>query len=170
MHITGTHFSYYQVCLRKLWLFTSGVQMEHTSELVAMGKLIHETSYPQRPERYTELAIDGIQIDFYDPNRRIVHEIKKSKKIERAHVWQLKYYLFVLEENGVTGVTGILEYPSLRQKKEVFLTNEDRTQIVLMRDEIARVIKQEQCPPLVNTQICKSCSYQDFCYSGEECV
>lgn len=144
--------------------------MEHTSELVAMGKLIHETSYPQRPERYTELAIDGIQIDFYDPNRRIVHEIKKSKKIERAHVWQLKYYLFVLEENGVTGVTGILEYPSLRQKKEVFLTNEDRAQIVLMRDEIARVIKQEQCPPLVDSPICKSCSYQDFCYSGEECV
>jgi CRISPR-associated exonuclease Cas4 len=40
--------------------------MEHTSDLVYDGKLIHETSYPQRPERYEEISINGCKIDFYD--------------------------------------------------------------------------------------------------------
>ena len=26
---TGTHFNYYQVCKRKLWLFANGINMEH---------------------------------------------------------------------------------------------------------------------------------------------
>ena len=30
------------VCHRKLWLFANGMQKEHTSELVEMGKLNHE--------------------------------------------------------------------------------------------------------------------------------
>ena len=25
MNITGTHFNYYQVCKRKLWLFANGI-------------------------------------------------------------------------------------------------------------------------------------------------
>jgi len=47
--ITGTHISYYLVCHRKLWLFSHEIRMEHTSDLVSEGRLIHETSYPQRP-------------------------------------------------------------------------------------------------------------------------
>lgn len=42
MKVTGTHFNYYQVCKRKLWLFANGITMEHTSDLVYEGKLIHE--------------------------------------------------------------------------------------------------------------------------------
>lgn len=36
---TGTHFNYYMVCHRKLWLFANGINMEHTSDLVYEGKL-----------------------------------------------------------------------------------------------------------------------------------
>ena len=87
----GTHFNYYHVCHRKLWLFANGINMEHTSDLVYEGKLIHEGTYPQRSERYEELEIEGCKIDFYDARNRVVHEIKKSDKIESAHEWQLKY-------------------------------------------------------------------------------
>lgn len=59
MTITGTEFNFYQLCRRKLWLFANGINMEHTSELVYEGKLIHEESYPQRSSRYEEVAIDG---------------------------------------------------------------------------------------------------------------
>jgi len=106
--ITGTHINYYFLCHRKLWLFANGMQMEHTSELVEMGKLIHETSYPQRPEKYTEIELDGIKIDFYDAKNKVVHEIKKSDSHEEAHEWQVKYYIYVLERSGMEGVTGIL--------------------------------------------------------------
>ncbi len=47
---TGTHFNYYQLCHRKLWLFANGINMEHTSDIVYDGKLIHESSYPESSE------------------------------------------------------------------------------------------------------------------------
>lgn len=66
MQISGIHFNYYQVCHRKLWLFANGINMEQTSDLVYDGKLIHETSYPQRSERYEEVELYGIKIYYYD--------------------------------------------------------------------------------------------------------
>lgn len=36
---TGTHFNYYQICHRKLWLFSNGINMENTSDAVYDGKL-----------------------------------------------------------------------------------------------------------------------------------
>lgn len=168
MNITGTHFNYYQICKRKLWLFYSGISMEHNSGLVYEGKLIHETSYLQRPERYEELEIDGCKIDFYDARNKIVHEIKKSDKMEIAHEWQVKYYIYVLEQNGIEGVKGILEYPVIRHTSEVLLTNEDREKIAEIRQNILRIIEDENCPGVINSKICNQCSYYEFCYVEEE--
>jgi CRISPR-associated exonuclease Cas4 len=165
--MTGTHFNYYQVCKRKLWLFANGINMEHTSDLVYEGKLIHETSYPQRSERYEELEIEGIKLDYYDARNKVIHEIKKSDKVEVAHEWQLKYYIYVLERNGVEGVTGILEYPTLRQTDKVFLTNPDRERIREMEKDIVQIVEAENCPEVINAKICKNCSYYEFCYVNE---
>ena len=57
MKITGTHFNYYQVCKRKLWLFANSINFEHTSDLVYEGRLIHDDSYPQRSSKYEEIEI-----------------------------------------------------------------------------------------------------------------
>ncbi len=167
MQITGTHFNYYHVCHRELWLFANGIKMEQTSDLVYDGKLIHEESYPQRPERYEELEIDGIKLDFYDANNKIIHEIKRSDKVEDAHEWQLKYYIYVLERNGIKNVRGILEYPVLRKTSPVTLSDSDRRAIAEMIDNIERIIKSPKCPEKSPSKICKNCSYYDFCYVTE---
>src|SRR3954463_15343509 len=126
MHLTATHINYYFVCHRKLWLFANGINMEHTSDTVSEGKLIHETSYPQRAEKYTEIEIGGSKIDFYDAKNKVIHEVKKSDSIEDAHEWQVKYYIYLLAQNGVEGVKGVLEYPKLRQTKDIDFTDEDQ--------------------------------------------
>ena len=166
--MTGTHFNYYQICHRKLWLFANGINMEHTSDLVYDGKLIHESSYPQRSERYEELEIDGVKIDYYDVRNKVIHEIKRSDKVEHAHEWQVKYYIYVLERNGIEDVKGVLEYPALRHTAPVILTDADRIRITEMEKEIRQLIEGDVCPPVINAKICKNCSYYDFCYIGEE--
>ena len=168
MNITGTHFYYYQICKRKLWLFANGISMEHTSDLVYEGKLIHEESYPQRSAKYEEVEMDGIKVDYYDTLHKVIHEIKKSDKVEVAHEWQLKYYMYVFEQNGIEGISGILEYPVLRKRDTVLLSDIDRETIVEMINEIKQVIESDFCPPLERKRICRNCSYWDFCYSGEE--
>lgn len=168
MRITATLINLYHVCKREMWLHANGIRFEHTSDLVFEGRLVHEDSYPQRSSKYEEIELDGIKVDFYDPKRKVIHEIKKSNKVEAAHMWQLKYYIYVFERNGIDGVTGILEYPALRKTQEVVLSDIDRERINEMEVDIQRIILDDSCPSLQKKGICKNCSYFDFCYSQEE--
>lgn len=163
----GTHIAYYVVCKRKLWLFMQGIGMEHSSDLVHEGRLIGENSYAWRAERYRELQIEACRIDFFDPQDRVVHEVKKSNRMEPAHIAQLKYYLYVLERNGISPVSGILEYPKLRERKEIFLDDHDRQELRAWESEIAALAESRQCPPKIQKTRCKSCAYYDFCYVSE---
>jgi len=82
MIVTGTHFNYYQLCHRKLWLFANGINMEQESDLVYEGKLVHESSYPQRTSKYEEVEIDGIKVDYYDAKNILVlrNAFEKTRK------------------------------------------------------------------------------------------
>ena len=167
MQITGTQISYLHTCRRKLWLFSNQIQMEQTSEVVADGKFIGETTYEQRPGKYIQVELPGVKIDFYDAKEGVVHETKRSAKMEQAHIAQVKYYLYVLEQNGIAANYGILEYPTQRHTERVDLTDEDRRDIEIWKLEIEEIVSREVCPGVINKPFCKRCSYYDFCYVGE---
>lgn len=167
ININGTLINLYHVCKREMWLHYHGIRMEHNSDSVYEGKLISESTFTKRSEKGKELEIAGIKIDHYDAKNKIVHEVKKSNKAEQAHQWQVKYYLLVLEQHGIKGVKGILEYPKIRQKEEILLSDTDRTYFRKLENEIPTIVANKSCPPLLNKAICKSCSYYDFCYSNE---
>ncbi len=101
--------------------------MEHTSDIVYDGKLLHESSYPQRANKYSEIELhyrwNGVslqgKVDFYDRKHKIIHETKRSNKVEEAHEWQVKFYIWLFELNGIQDVEGRIEYPKLRIISEV---------------------------------------------------
>lgn len=174
--INATLINLYHVCPREMWLHTNGINMEHNSDIVYDGKLLHEKSYPQRAEKYREIDIsatteNGVtltgKIDFYDAKEKVIHEIKRSNKVESAHEWQVKYYIWLLEQNGIADVTGIIEYPKLRETKEILLTEADKNYLKLVVYKIVELQQSEICPPRLNSKICKSCSYYDLCYIDE---
>lgn len=165
--ITGTQISYFHTCHRKLWLFSNEIRMEQTSDTVADGKFIGETTYEQRPEKYKQVELPGVKIDFYDAKAGVVHETKRSDKMEQAHVAQVKYYLYLLEQHGIAANYGILEYPTQRHTERVDLTEEDRRAIEIWKLEIEEILGREVCPGVINKPVCKKCSYYDFCYVGE---
>ena len=168
MQINATLINLYNVCEREMWLHANGIRFEHTSDIVYEGKLIHEESYPQRSSKYEEIELDGIKVDYYDAKKRVIHEIKKSDKVENAHIWQLKYYIYVFERNGIYDVTGIIEYPKLRKTEEVLLSRIDRDELRQMEKRICEIVQNEVCPPLIKKAVCKNCSYYEFCYTKEE--
>ena len=167
MQVTGTHIHYYFNCRRQLWLFANSINMEHSSETVYEGKLIHETSYCGRSERYKEVQIGSVKIDYYDQKNKVIHEIKKSSKLYESHKWQVKYYIYVFEQFGIEGVSGILEYPKERKVEEVLLGEPDRQYLKELVSEIETLIHLDQCPQVINKPKCKNCSYYDFCYVHE---
>jgi CRISPR-associated exonuclease Cas4 len=168
MQVNATLVNLFHVCKRQMWLHAHGIRMEHASEVVAEGKLIGESTYQDRAQKYTELQIDNIKIDYYDAKNRVIHEIKKSDKAEYAHIAQVKYYLYVLHKHGIEGVTAILEYPKMRQRQIVEWEDRDESLVIQWITEIQDLIAQENCPSLEKKSICRTCSYHDFCYIGED--
>lgn len=175
MNITATLINLFRVCKRECWLHANGINMEQTSDLVADGKVIEEESYLQRSDKYTQIELsyqlNGIslsgKIDFYDTKNKIVHETKRSNKVEDAHIWQVKFYLWLLKLNDVEAEKGIIEYPKMRERETVFLEEEDILYLEKTVLEIKSLLEGDVCPPVINARICKSCSYYEFCYSGE---
>lgn len=175
MNLTGTHINYYRLCKRKLWLFANNIQMEQTSDLVADGKIIEEESYLQRSDKYTQIELSyqfkGIslsgKIDFFETKNKIVHETKRSNKVEDAHIWQVKFYLWLLKLNDIDAEKGIIEYPKMRERETVFLEEKDVLYLEKTVREIKSLLEGDACPPVINAKICKSCSYYELCYSGE---
>lgn len=166
--VSATLIAYLHTCRRKLWLHAHEIRMEHTSDLVAEGKLIGETSYQRRSEQYVQVEFDGIKIDFYDPRARVVHETKRGRAVESAHRAQVQYYLYKLRQHGVAGASGLIEYPDLRRTEPVAALSEaDVAAIHDWENAVSEIIAQEQCPSVINKPICKSCAYNDLCYITE---
>lgn len=159
--ITGSMVNYYFVCKRKLWYYSNNVNMEHTSDLVGMGKLIDETSYER--EKKSILIDEMINIDFLK-DWKIIHEVKKSNKLDEPGKWQLKYYIWVLRNKGVDIEKGIIDYPKLRRREEVLLTEAEEEELLIVLDKIEDVIKQSLPPKVINRGICKKCAYYELCY------
>ena len=140
--ITGVMVHYYYVCKRKLWYFYYEIQMEQGNENVALGKLLDESSY-KREEKH--INIDNvINIDFLR-SEGVLHEVKKSNKIEEASIWQVKYYLYYLKKNDVL-IRAKIDYPLLKQTLDVELLDED---IALLEDTLKGIkeLIQSAKPP-----------------------
>lgn len=124
--VTGVMIYYYFVCKRKLWYFINEINMESDNENVMLGKLLDENSY-RRDDKH--INIDNvINIDFIKEHQEL-HEIKKSKAIEEAGIWQVKYYLYYLKQRGVKGLTAKIDYPMIKKNIVVELSEDDEVQL-----------------------------------------
>lgn len=161
MKITGIMVNYYFVCKRKLWYFKNNISMEHNSELVGMGKLIDESSYGR--EKKSILIDEMINIDFLK-DWKIIHEVKKSRKLDEAGKWQLKYYIWILRCKGVEIEKGILDYPLLKKREEIYLTASEEEELMEVLEQIQYIINMDLPPRVINKAFCKKCSYYELCY------
>lgn len=159
--ITGVMIYYYEVCKRKLWYFYNEIQMEQGNESVEIGKAIDEETY-KRDKKH--INIDNIiNIDFIR-SKGVLHEVKKSKKIEEASILQVKYYLYFLSKRGVNNIKAKIDYPLLKQSIDVELTDEDRGEIETILDNIKIIVNDNKPPCLEKKRICKACAYYDLCF------
>ena len=161
MNITGVMVYYYFICERKLWYFTNEINMEQNSELVSIGKILDETSYTR--ENKNILIDNTINIDFIK-NGAVLHEVKKTKAIEEAGIWQVKYYMYYLEKKGIENITAKIDFPLLRDTKEIILELKDRQVLENVIKNIEDIAQKDKPPKLMEQRICKRCAYYDLCY------
>ena len=161
MKITGLMINYYFVCKRKLWCQSKNINLEEENENVQLGKLIDENSYNLETKQV--MIEETVNIDFIR-KWQVVHEVKKSKAVEEAAIWQVKYYIYFLKRRGIKIEKGIIDYPIIRERKEIILTKEDENTLKEILIDIEKICKNEKAPPVINNKICKKCAYYEFCY------
>ncbi len=162
MRFTGTLVHYMAVCPRKAWLFAKGIGQEQNSTLVEIGKWISETSYPDRRH---EIEIDRtIVLDWIDWKNKVIHEVKKSSKMEEAHRLQVQYYIYYLERKGLPGFTAVINYPTQRRLQQVHLTEDDRQHLESLLEQLQHLLEQAQPPKPQRIGACRQCAYYEFCW------
>ena len=176
LRVGGMLVGYYRLCHRKAWLSVRGIWMEQESETVALGRLLDEHSY-DRADKHIEInaeAPDGTslvgKIDRANLKNGVLHETKKSRSCEEAHLWQVRFYLWLLHLNGVNRTdaspfVGQLDYPLLRRTETVTLDPEHVGELVKIVGAVRALAMQEQPPArLTKRSFCSKCAYDELCY------
>jgi CRISPR-associated exonuclease Cas4 len=173
--IGGMLVGYHVVCPRKAWLSIHGLWMEQENEDVQIGRLIDKSTYARARKAIELEAVTDAgarlvgKIDIVNLRDGILHEVKKSRSVEEAHVWQLRFYLWLLELNDVrrrdgTPFQGRLDYPRLRRSDPVSLTSEHDRRLEEIVD--ALVAAYDQPPPARHPRraFCRKCAFEELCY------
>lgn len=135
--------------------------MEQESDTVFQGKLVGEQSYGRRRK---EIAIgDNIVIDGFDAAKGVIYEVKKSRAVEKAHIWQTKYYLYILKQLGVEA-TAEIDYPLIRRTEELQLSEDDEREIEKLTEAVQDILQSPRAPGLKNKTFCRKCAYYEFCW------
>ena len=134
--------------------------MEDENENVQIGKFLDENTYCN--ERKHIMINNEINLDFVK-DFRMIHEIKKSRKIEEASIWQVKYYLYYLKKYEVNDISATIDYPLLKRTIKVELTEDDIIKIDKILNEIVEVINNLSIPIYENSKKCKKCAFFDLC-------
>jgi len=174
--VGGMLVGYYVLCPRKAWLSINGLWMEQESQTVALGRQVGESSYKRERKELmlTAEAPDGTplvgKIDWADLDQGVLHETKKSASAEEAHRWQLRFYLWILALNGVTGpggepFRGEINYPRQRRTEEVQLTESHRARLREIVSSL-RVLSEQGSPPprIEERSFCRKCAFEELCY------
>jgi CRISPR-associated exonuclease Cas4 len=136
--------------------------MEQESDTVSLGKQLHENSY----KREKEFLIDNlINVDFIKKRKNIeIHEVKKTPKMEKAHEYQLLYYMYYLKnEKDIENIVGYIDYPKIRKKVKFELTKEKEEEIEDIICEINKIVNGD-IPKPKKLRICRKCAYFELCW------
>ena len=159
MEITGTIVNYYVHCKRQCYMHYHKINMEDESELVKIGKAVHEEKNTE------EISIENIKLDKI--KKEYLVEIKKSDADLDAAKMQVLYYLLKLKEKGIIkkGKIEVIERNKSDIKiHEVILTEENEERLRDILRKIAILINSNEIPPVEKNKKCKKCAYYPYCY------
>lgn len=163
MEVNGTLINYYVHCKRQCYLHGNRLNLEDNSEIVKIGKAIHEEKLGKSDHH--EVAIENIKLDKL--TKEYLTEIKKSDADIEAATWQTLFYLKVLKEKGIVrkGKIEFAEKNKSKYKTIIFeLTPEKEKELQIMEQDIKKLILNNIIPEPLNQTSCKKCAYYEYCY------
>lgn len=163
IRVNGTLINYYFHCKRQCYLHGNRLNLEDNSELVQIGRAIHEVKAQE--SEHTEIAIENIKLDKL--TAEYLTEIKKSDADMEAGKWQLYYYLKVLKDKGIVRKGRLLfEEKNKTKQAAVILELDDAQERELERvqTQIEELLLSDEVPKAEEKAGCKKCAYYEYCF------
>ena len=161
LRIGGVAIQYYFTCHRELWFYLNYIDALQTDDNLTIGRLIHERSHRKLGKK--EIKIGNAVIDIIvDGGSPRIMEVKKSSKLLYPSTMQVKYYLWMLEKQGIR-VKAEISVPKERKIFPVRLNDEDEAVLQLALKEIPEIGKYPRPPAYEKKPYCKGCAYREFC-------
>ena len=77
---------------------------------------------------------------------------------------KILYVLFRTKRNNIKNIKAEIDFPLLRETKKIILEDEDREVLKNVVKNIENIVEQDKPPKIIDSKICKKCSYYDLCY------
>nr|WP_239308528.1 CRISPR-associated protein Cas4 [Frankia sp. Cj3] len=155
----GVHIKYLLHCPRQLWLYMRGYRPEASSDLVAFGEVVDDTTYTRR----RDIDLGEAKIDWVTTGA-VVHETKSSRAPSADHEAQVRHYCLLLERRGVHVRGGTVHYPLIRRTVTVTWNDQARAAALDAERQARAVIAAPSIPPRLERRRCRGCSYTDYCW------
>ncbi|MEO1452148.1 MAG: Dna2/Cas4 domain-containing protein, partial [Bacteroidota bacterium] len=117
---------------------------------------------------------DGTQltgkVDWVNLRDGILHETKYGRACEDAHLWQVRFYLWLLKRCEVRRpdgqpFTGMLNYPKIRRTEPVSLQPEHESALLAQVEELQQQLHHDLPPPRISRRtFCRKCAFEEMCY------
>jgi len=151
----------YLVCPREAWLEYHALHADQEHELLALGRLVHETSYKRLRK---EIFVDRLlKIDLF--REGLVAEVKRSSRRDDTAELQLAYYLYYLKHQKGLDMEGILLFPKEKRTRKVRLTPEIEEKISRLLAEMRKLFSRREPPPPQRIKECRSCAFEEVCWA-----
>ena len=161
--VTGTLIWYYYICKREVWLMARHLVPDQEDVNLKIGKLFGENIY-SRDKKEINLGNAKIDLIRTENGLLIVGEVKKTSRFIESASQQLLFYLLQLNEMGIEA-KGELMIPEEKQKYSIELTTENKAELIEAIEDIKRIINNDYPPPAAKFRYCRSCAYNEFCWS-----
>jgi len=158
-------FNAYNICKRQAWLMIRQLNADQDNTFLNIGKLIDETSF-KREKKKVYIADISAQIDMITKKNGtlFIAEIKKSSKTLKSGEFQLKYYLYLLQQKGIN-IKGLIKIPREKKSIEIELNSNDIRKIKEVLKEANSVLEKDIPPETEKIRLCKTCAHFEFCWS-----
>lgn len=159
-------FNAYNICPRQAWLMSRQLIADQENMYLEIGRLIDNIHFKRDKKKIFLADIQAI-LDMITKNdgTYYIAEIKKSSKILKSGILQLKYYLYLLKKKKGIEAKGIIKIPQERISKEVRLTIEDEKNIERILQKMETIIFNDMPPAPTWLKVCSKCGHFEFCWS-----
>lgn len=159
--MNGTIINYYFHCKRQCYLFANKLNFEDNSELVKIGRQIHENK--SQNKKNAEIKIDNIVVDKITD--KYVVETKKSDADKEEARWQLYYYLYILRKKVIKkdGKLEFIENKKGRKVEIINLDNKKEKELEELIEKIENLIESKKIPKFKKIKGCTKCAYYEYC-------